>query len=432
MDILANPLSRRRVLQIGASGAGLLALGWPFRGVANAAGTPHFLVTFIGDGGWDVTQVLDVHDPNDMTDGVDVDVPQAISGLPPSLIATAGGITYVSNPITRPGVDTFFQNWGPRSVVVNGINTRSTSHDQSRQLVLTGYLDPTRADFAVMAAHHNGESLPVPHLLLSGASFGGAFSGLSARVGGQLEDALAYDHIPSHMDPNTDQLAVSALGEAFIQQALERERKLAMPAALADKVGLFGDAQQRGDRLAALASSLPQSSNNGAQLALQLGRAFRSGMTTSVTISNVGGFDTHSDNTGQNGHWDDVFTFLDAFVASLAGQAGVMAPTLLDETTIVYCSEFARTPQLNGDNGKDHHPWTSMVMAGKHVRGGTTVGLTDGTQQGVKANFATGMPDDVTGQLIDVTNVVAGILTLVGANSNDYLPTVKPFTAMIA
>jgi hypothetical protein len=41
------------------------------------------------------------------------------------------------------------------------------------------------------------------------------------------------------------------------------------------------------------------------------------------------------------------------------------------------------------------------------------------------------MPDDA-GQVIDVQNVVAGILTLVGANSDTYLPTVKPFTAMIA
>ena len=153
-------------------------------------------------------------------------------------------------------------------------------------------------------------------------------------------------------------------------------------------------------------------------------------MTASVTVSNVGGFDTHSDNTQQNGQWSQVFSFLDAFLAGLSSQPGVVAPTLLEETTIVYCSEFARTPELNGDNGKDHHPWTSMIMIGKNVRGGTTVGLTDGKQEGVKVNFSTGMPDD-SGQTIDVQNVVAGILTLVGANSNDYLQNVKPFTAMI-
>ena len=57
--------------------------------------------------------------------------------------------------------------------------------------------------------------------------------------------------------------------------------------------------------------------------------------------------------------------------------------------------------------------------------------MTDGNQEGVKTNFGTGQPDD-TSVVIDVQNVVAGILTLVGANSSDYLPSVRPFTAMIA
>jgi len=188
--------------------------------------------------------------------------------------------------------------------------------------------------------------------------------------------------------------------------------------------------RERGDKLVRLASSLPESSGNAAQLATSLGNAFRSGMTTSVTVSNVGGFDTHTDNTQQNARWQQLFAFLDQFLAALVSQPGLHAASLLDETTIVYCSEFARTPELNADNGKDHHPWTSMLLAGKRVRGGVTVGLTDAKQEGVKVDFATGQPLD-TGLVIDVQNMIAGILTLVGANSNDYLAGVPPFTAMI-
>src|SRR5689334_23100935 len=163
-------MTRRGVLQLGLSTAALLAMP-PMRWIAKAdPSNPHFLVMLYSDGGWDPTQTLDVHDPLDATDGIDVDVPEAISGLPPSQIATVGGITYVSNPTTRPGVDTYFTNWSAKSCVVNGIGTRSTSHDQSRQLVLTGYLDPTRADFAVISAAKNGPDMPLPHLLLSGQS----------------------------------------------------------------------------------------------------------------------------------------------------------------------------------------------------------------------------------------------------------------------
>jgi len=426
-----DALSRRTVLKLGLSGAALLACPWAARREALAAGNPHFLVTFVADGGWDVTQVFDVHDPLDATDGVDVDVPTAVSGLPPSQIASVGGITYTSNPTTRPAVDTFFQNWAARTAIVNGIATRSTSHDQSRQLVLTGYLDPTRADFAVIAAHENGVDLPLPHLLLSGPSFGGPFAGLSARVGGQLASALAYNRIPSPTDPDATQLGVSAVGEAYIRQALEKQRLLDDGGILADRATQFREAGVRGDKLVNLASSLPQNANNGAALATSLGNAFRSGMTTSVTVDGTGGFDTHADNTQQNARWQQLFTFLDAFLNGLATQPGLAAPSLLDETTVVYCSEFARTPMLNGDNGKDHHPWNSMLLVGKRVRGGVTVGMSDGDQEGVKVSFSTGLPD-AAGQVVDVQNVVAGVLTLVGANAGDYLPNVKPFTAMIA
>lgn len=422
-------MTRRNVLQLGLSTAALLAMP-PLGRIAKADPTnPHFLVMLFSDGGWDPTQTLDPHDPLDMTDGVDVDVPEAISGLPPSQIATLGGITYMSNPLTRPNVDTYFQNWASRTCVVNGIGTRSTSHDQSRQLVLTGYLDPTKADFAVMAAHKNGADMPLPHLLLSGDSFGGQFAGLSGRLGGQMGTAIAYNRL-SQNGP----LAVSALGEAYVQQALEWERMVAEgspSSAVSGKLAAFADANGRADRLTRLAGTLNINTNNGGTLATSLGNAFRSGLTTSVSMNPFGGFDTHGDNTDQNQSWERVFTFMNALMNGLQAQPGLLAPTLLDETTIVVCSEFGRTPELNGDNGKDHHPWTSILLAGKGVRGGTTVGLTDSTQEGVKVNLATGLPDDA-GQVIDVTNMVAGMVTLMGANASDYLPSVTPFTAMIA
>lgn len=421
-------LSRRTLLQLGVATAATMATPWPLKRLAMAqSAAPHFLVVMICDGGWDVTQIFEVHDPLDGTDGVDVDVPTAISGLPPSQAATVGGLTYMSNPATRPTVDLFFSKWAGRSAIVNGFTTRSTSHSQSMQLTLTGYLDPTRADFAVMAAHHNGGDLPLPHLLLSGESFGGGFAGLSGRLGGQMRQAFAYDTL------GDGRLAFSGVGEAYIQQALEYDRLLAeaRSEAVTGKVADYADANGRADRLARLASSLNINANNGTTLGVSLAQAFRSGMTTSITLSGGGGFDTHDDNTQQNPRFESVFARLDGLVSQLAVEPGVAAPSMLDETTIVLCSEFARTPLLNGDNGKDHHPWNSMLLVGKNVRGGTSVGMADDEGEGVKVNLATGLPDD-TGVILDVTHVVAGILTLTGANSSAYLPTVQPFTAFVA
>jgi uncharacterized protein (DUF1501 family) len=429
MRTLCNEgLTRRTLLQLGVATAATMATPWPLKRLAMAqSAAPHFLVVMICDGGWDVTQVFDVHDPLDGTDGVDVDVPTAISGLPPSQIATVGGLTYMSNPVTRPTVDLFFSKWAGRSAIVNGFGTRSTSHTQSMQLTLTGYLDPTRADFAVMAAHHNGETLPLPHLLLSGESFGGNFAGLSGRLGGQMRQAFAYDSLEE------GQLAVSGVGEAYIQQALEYDRLLseARSEAVTGKLADYADANGRADRLARLASSLNINSGSGMALGTSLAQAFRSGMTTSITLSAGGGFDTHTDNTQQNGRFEQVFSLVDGVVSQLAAEPGVAAASMLDETTIVVMSEFARTPLLNGDNGKDHHPWNSMLAVGKNVRGSSSVGMSDPEQNGVKVNLSTGQPDD-TGVVLDVTHVVAGILTLMGANASQYLPSVTPLTAIVA
>jgi uncharacterized protein DUF1501 len=51
---------------------------------------------------------------------------------------------------------------------------------------------------------------------------------------------------------------------------------------------------------------------------------------------------------------------------------------LLDETLVVWASEFGRTPGSQGDKGRDHHPYGfSVWMAGGGIRGGVVHGATD-------------------------------------------------------
>lgn len=51
---------------------------------------------------------------------------------------------------------------------------------------------------------------------------------------------------------------------------------------------------------------------------------------------------------------------------------------LLDETLVVWASEFGRTPGSQSSNGRDHHPYGFTVwMAGGGVRGGLAHGKTD-------------------------------------------------------
>lgn len=51
---------------------------------------------------------------------------------------------------------------------------------------------------------------------------------------------------------------------------------------------------------------------------------------------------------------------------------------LLDETLVVWASEFGRTPLGQGNDGRDHHPFAfSVWMAGGGIKGGTVHGKTD-------------------------------------------------------
>jgi uncharacterized protein (DUF1501 family) len=51
---------------------------------------------------------------------------------------------------------------------------------------------------------------------------------------------------------------------------------------------------------------------------------------------------------------------------------------LLDETLVVWGSEFGRTPLSQGTAGRDHHPYAfSMFLAGGGIRGGYVHGRTD-------------------------------------------------------
>ena len=51
---------------------------------------------------------------------------------------------------------------------------------------------------------------------------------------------------------------------------------------------------------------------------------------------------------------------------------------LLDETLVVFATEFGRTPGAERSDGRDHHPYGfSVWMAGGGIKGGIAHGATD-------------------------------------------------------
>jgi hypothetical protein len=83
--------------------------------------------------------------------------------------------------------------------------------------------------------------------------------------------------------------------------------------------------------------------------------------------------DAHNDLIGASGKMSKK---TDKPIAALL--TDLKARGLLDETLVVWGSEFGRTPLAEGKNGRDHHPYAfSMWMAGGGVKGGQVIGSSD-------------------------------------------------------
>jgi uncharacterized protein (DUF1501 family) len=102
----------------------------------------------------------------------------------------------------------------------------------------------------------------------------------------------------------------------------------------------------------------------------------------------LGGWDMH--NEVMDGLRETVPVLDQAFSALITDlhQRG-----MLDETLVVLASEFGRTPVINRNAGRDHHPLAfSVVMAGGGIRGGNVYGRTDENGHGVAQDPVT-IPD---------------------------------------
>jgi len=119
------------------------------------------------------------------------------------------------------------------------------------------------------------------------------------------------------------------------------------------------------------------------------------------------GWDTHKDNFGRT---QKLMAVLDPAMATLVRDLEVRK--LLDSTLVMCMGEFGRSPKINPDEGRDHHPaaW-SAVLAGGGVRGGVVVGAT--SEDG----------DKVMARPTTVPELMATAATLVGVDPDKQFTT---------
>ncbi len=86
-----------------------------------------------------------------------------------------------------------------------------------------------------------------------------------------------------------------------------------------------------------------------------------------------------------------------------------------DRTTLLCFSEFARSPRINAQGGRDHHLASSCLMAGRGIKGNTVIGATKDSNYDYRPiRLDTGIPDDEMGSLVRPSDVHATLLTAAG------------------
>ncbi|MCP4917702.1 MAG: hypothetical protein GY913_12325 [Proteobacteria bacterium] len=178
---------RRRDLMLGAGAVGLASL---LPRAASASAADRRFVFVLCNGGWDPTRVF--------LSGFDNPHVEMESDAEPW---TVGDLDLVDHP-DRPEVRAFFETWGDRAVVLNGMQLPAIDHFTCMKHLLTGDASGVNPDWSVRLAAA-APAMAMPSLVLSGPVFTGPHADTVVRAGlnGQLAGLV---------DPSD-----GALGEAW-------------------------------------------------------------------------------------------------------------------------------------------------------------------------------------------------------------------------
>lgn len=422
-------INRRQLLAVPPLlGLGGLLTGRPPRAFAGAlsASERKFIFVF-AQGGWDSTRVL-------------------ANGFGNTNIAmeaaaergTVGDLAFVDHP-DRPAVRSFFEQYASRSVVIEGVLVRSIAHEICTMIAMTGTTSGMAPDWPAVIAGHNAKAYTLPHMVLAGPSYPGPLGVVAARTGsaGQLDALLSGDALGGSSVPVTE---LSRPAEPLVDGSPARRTVARTARAVSAKdtalsanfQGALSHAADRKDlrwlmNFGAGATLLSQAAVAVDALSLGVARCL-----TLRADGGATGWDTHADNDNQQSPlWESLFAGLGQLVAMLENSPGTTAATLAEETTVVVLSEMGRTPALNAFNGKDHWPYTSMLVLGSGIAGGRNIGGWDANAYGRTVDGASGELDE-SGVALSAESVGATLLALADIDPEEYVSGVAPLASVLA
>ena len=226
--------------------------------------------------------------------------------------------------------------------------------------------------------------------------------GLKATADGWLNRALISEQHPSalraiSLSPDlprslrghNEALAINNIGDFQVKDARVASTFESMYGTTADQI-LNGTGRETFEAIKMMQAiqKTPYTPANGAhypggrlgQSLLQIARIIRANVGLEVAFTDVGGWDTHVNETGAQPHVGQLANLLGDFGNALAAFAQDMGDQM-EDITIVTMSEFGRTVKENGDRGTDHGHANVMFVLGGNVCGGHVYGNWPGLER---------------------------------------------------
>jgi hypothetical protein len=268
-------------------------------------------------------------------------------------------------------------------LVVRGMSTREGNHDRAQYLMHTGYAPtPTLTHPALgsWVSQDRGDGLDLPSFIsVGGPSQGAGFLGVShapfvmAKAGAPPENT---EHAPGIDSVRFMRRrgALAALDQTFLASThspLVEQRGQMIDKAVRFMYSSRLRAFDLTDEPAAVTRGYGDTDFGRGCL---LARRLRERGVPFVEVV-LDGWDTHANNFERT---KALMHTLDAAFAALLSD--LAERNLLGRTLVVWMGEFGRTPRINENEGRDHHPaaW-SAVIGGGGVRGGLVHGATSAT-----------------------------------------------------
>jgi hypothetical protein len=287
--------------------------------------------------------------------------------------------------------------------IVRSMSTREADHDRGRYYMHTGYVpNPSieHPSYGAVISHElietRAELQIPPFVSIGGGSEGPGFLGMSyapfvVSSNGEVRNLkvnLPEDRLMQRMH------MLQTLEKGFVAQ--NRGASAQDHADVLEKtVALMTSEQMKAFK----ADQEPENvrerygNTNFGRGCLMARRLVESGVP--FVEVDYGGWDNHANifPTLQNQKLPEMDRAMSALVEDLAERG------LLQDTAVIWMGEFSRTPQINGDAGRDHfaRSW-SVVVGGAGMKGGIAVGATNAT--GTEATTETYSSEDLMATVI--------------------------------